>query len=374
MKHFRTIAINILILSFLLVGLVAILEVLLRVFAPQPVSYFAFPRTPIPGAVMPVMGKHVVLNSYASRDYEYPAERRPGTIRIAAIGDSITFGFGVELEDSYPKVLESMLNQSRGSTTYEVPSFNMGAVDTAWAIRKYTQLVRKFHPDIVILGFCLRGILDYSGFDSNGKPIETKIGLKQKIIRQFVLLHQWLRLKSHLYFLVVERSKPFLYRHFLNIRTKDPDYWIPLEVGTPEYEKRFASTVGLLVRLNKLVKADGARFIVVIFPYEIQLSNASVQFYKDNYRLTMYDDAPKARVQKELTAALAAHGIEYIDLLAPYRFFSKDHPGEPLFFRSLVGVIDWIHPNELGHRIAAQSIASYIIQRSSVSPNPGSAK
>jgi hypothetical protein len=317
-----------------------IIEVVIRVFVPQPVSYFAFPRTPEGGAIMSVMGKTVTLNSYGSRDMDYPREKSSGVTRIAVLGDSITFGFGVELEDSYHKVLEKKLNEDNTNKKYEVPSFNMGATDIVWAMNKYLMLVHQFHPDIVILGFCLRNIEDYSEYELADKQLKTKESFSRKIIRTFLDMHYFLRLHSHLYFLTMERSKPFLYRHFLDIRSKGPHYWIPIETDTPEYKRRFESTSKVLVEFNRIVKKDGARFLVVVFPYEIQLSDRHVELYEKAYRLHTYSDAPQGEVQKQLAQFFVQHGIEYIDLLPSYRSYALEHPDTPLFFRSIVGVID----------------------------------
>ena len=52
----------------------------------------------------------VRINSDGFRDKNYSIEKPNGVFRIVAIGDSLTFGFGVESEESYPKVLEKNLN------------------------------------------------------------------------------------------------------------------------------------------------------------------------------------------------------------------------------------------------------------------------
>ncbi len=138
----RVLLLNTLIFILLFVVVAIVLEFFLRVFMPQPVDYFAVPKYPEPGTALPVMGKTVTLNSYGSRDIDYSREKTAGVIRVAVIGDSITFGFGVDLKDTYHKQLEEKLNGDSAGKAYEVPSFNMGAADTEWAIKKYVTLVR----------------------------------------------------------------------------------------------------------------------------------------------------------------------------------------------------------------------------------------
>ena len=50
-------------------------------------------------------------NALGFRDHEFTQGRSPAC-RVLAIGDSFTFGWGVSLEESWPKVLETTLKQA----------------------------------------------------------------------------------------------------------------------------------------------------------------------------------------------------------------------------------------------------------------------
>ena len=93
------------------------------------------------------------LNSDGFRGINYSLEKPKNTTRIAIIGDSFTFGFGIKnTSDTYPKVLETLLNNN-SNQKYEVMNFGMrGAniLDIYW-ILKYNVL--KYSPDIVIYGY-----------------------------------------------------------------------------------------------------------------------------------------------------------------------------------------------------------------------------
>jgi hypothetical protein len=65
----------------------------------------------------------IKINSEGLRDHEFPAKKDPMIYHILVLGDSFTFDVGVNAEESYPKMLEAMLNKaSRGKAarTYEV--------------------------------------------------------------------------------------------------------------------------------------------------------------------------------------------------------------------------------------------------------------
>ncbi len=88
------------------------------------------------------------------RDYDNITIEKPNnTIRIIALGDSHTFGWGVELEDSWPKILENLLNQNSKRKKYQVLNFGM----PGYGFKNYVKLLEtkglKYNPDVVIIGF-----------------------------------------------------------------------------------------------------------------------------------------------------------------------------------------------------------------------------
>ena len=95
----------------------------------------------------------VCTNSLGMRDREYSLNKTAGILRVAAVGDSYTFGWGVNLSDSWPKVLEKKLNDK--GIKAEVMNFGIPGADLqdmAWIIRKK---VVSFNPDIIIVTFAI---------------------------------------------------------------------------------------------------------------------------------------------------------------------------------------------------------------------------
>ena len=96
---------------------------------------------------------NVKHNSLGFRDSEYEFERQAGIKRIVVLGDSFTWGWGVNKEDIYTEKLETSLEKT------EV--INMGVPGYGIA-REYLLLNRyalKFKPDIVIVSFFLDDFL-----------------------------------------------------------------------------------------------------------------------------------------------------------------------------------------------------------------------
>src|SRR5262245_53690355 len=65
-----------------------------------------------PNADAYLMGTAVKINSDGLRDREYPVERTASR-RILFLGDSLTFGWGVEKAKTFEESLETKLNETR---------------------------------------------------------------------------------------------------------------------------------------------------------------------------------------------------------------------------------------------------------------------
>lgn len=82
--------------------------------------------------------------------------RQPDTYRILVLGDSLTYGYGVEAEQIYCRVLERELN-----ATHRVEVLNLGrcgdqSEDICCTLKKYLPTLK---PDLVVYGMCLNDFL-----------------------------------------------------------------------------------------------------------------------------------------------------------------------------------------------------------------------
>lgn len=101
-----------------------------------------------PGHRVPFLDAEV--SAQGLRDREFSVEKPPGVFRIAVVGDSMTFGWKVPLEDSFPKRLESMLNE-RGPRRYEVLNFGVPGYNTSQEAEVVREKALAFHPDLLIV-------------------------------------------------------------------------------------------------------------------------------------------------------------------------------------------------------------------------------
>ncbi|MBN1871331.1 MAG: SGNH/GDSL hydrolase family protein [Candidatus Omnitrophica bacterium] len=93
------------------------------------------------------------ISSQKLNDMYFPLKKSPGVYRIACIGDSVSFGYKVKREESFPKVLEKMLNEDNKGK-YEVINFSVPGYNTAQESEILKEKVLGFDPDAVILVYC----------------------------------------------------------------------------------------------------------------------------------------------------------------------------------------------------------------------------
>src|SRR6266568_4537487 len=82
-------------------------------------------------------------------DWEKPA----GVHRVLCLGDSVTFGYGLRRDQSYPAVLQKHLD-GRGPGI-EVLNVSLMAWSTRQERIAYERIARRYRPDLVLLGVCL---------------------------------------------------------------------------------------------------------------------------------------------------------------------------------------------------------------------------
>ena len=106
------------------------------------------------------------LNKDRFRDYNYSYKKADDIIRIAVVGDSQTFGLGIEeLDYIFPKILEEKLNKN-SNQKFEVMNFGwagLNFLDIFWLI-KYR--VKEYNPDYILYAF-FPNDLEFSRINTN---------------------------------------------------------------------------------------------------------------------------------------------------------------------------------------------------------------
>ena len=99
-------------------------------------------------------GVEIKTNSVGWReDRDYSLEKPHGVKRIIVLGDSITLGWGVELNQTYPKIFEQLLNNDPSLRyRYEVINTGVGNYNTFLELEMLKRIL-SYDPDMIILTY-----------------------------------------------------------------------------------------------------------------------------------------------------------------------------------------------------------------------------
>jgi len=340
-----------------------VLEAGVRLVAPQDPDFFdsaAFlrmdprpgePLTLVPGARGNYTGVPVRINSLGLRDGEISPAPPEGVTRILVVGDSVTFGFGVRLEETYVKRLPSLM--AARDPDLRVETVNAGV--PAAGLTSYERAIRRFVPGIrprlVVVGLVLNDILDYD------TVVDPSRGGAAPAEGAVAALNQALLRHSHLYLLGYMRGKSLLYRlGLLDINRTYRDHFLALEPRSPGQDRAWESTLKHLGAIVDAAREASVPLAFAIFPLEPQLDAGRLELYRSRLGLRAGNEALQGLPQRRLAAAAAALGIPTLDLLPAFRGSGKTD----LYLRNQSITFDWIHLSPEGHAVAAEAIAEWL--------------
>ena len=139
-----------------------------------------------------ILGQEVKINSMGFRDYEYLLKKEKNTFRIAVLGDSLTFGYGVNFNETYPKILEKKFNQKENKR-YKVLNFGVPAYNTFQEAELLGKKVINYSPDLIIVGFYYND-LDNAKFRKISKRKITEFGFEiDKLLLDWSRFYKFLK-------------------------------------------------------------------------------------------------------------------------------------------------------------------------------------
>ena len=298
------------VLSF--AGALAVMEVVLRVV----------PRTPEPDP----MGDRSRF-FYAPDDGRKHAwsHKSANEIRIAVVGDSFTEGVGVPFDYRYANCLERLLNMRTGLPNVEVRVFSLCGTSTFQQIGLLEEAL-KWKANIVILGICLNDMEDWA---APKELMRWRSTLLPRVPTHWLAgVFRFSRALSWIYTTTQQAEAHWgellYYRRLYNSSYKGV--------------RRFRESIEIM---NIKCREANVVFLPMIFPL------LSEKFQKGCYPFEYAHEAIHSRCE-ELN-------IKYLDLLPAFRGASPDRmqviPGfDP-------------HPNEIAHRMAAETLLLYLLDQ-----------
>jgi lysophospholipase L1-like esterase len=269
-------------------------------------------------------------NSMGFRGEDHAVGRPLGIMRIVVIGDSVTEGYGVEWHEVFGSVVQARLGTSR-----EVISLGMGGLNAPQAVHVLEQRGLQFSPDYVVVNFVLNDCDFYSFMKRDGTDEERDSVIALLNIRINPRVKRLLK-SSALIYLVNERVADLWGR----IKGEPPHNYYR-EIWAEE--KNRAKVTTAFAKLRSLSSSHRFNVVVLIWPL---LTDFARYEFRD--------------VHEWVANQAAANGFTAIDLLPVFATQS--------FRRLQVTSEDHVHPNQLGHQLAAAEFAKWMARALPSSP------
>lgn len=242
------------------------------------------------------------INSKGLRDYEYSYERPEGVYRIVLLGDSMSVGFEVELEDTFPKVMEKL-----GDSKLEVINLAVKAYDPTQEFVALEEDGFLYNPNLVMLAFTDS---DFEGTETSdiftikdGKLIRNYNVYNPKFMELRNFLYKWSSLYNILGGLV---RLSFL---------KEQKKGFNIDKQTESYKGEITKTRLLLKHLQNILQEKGIDFVVVIIPAKQQIYEEWFKKMVDQYGGGKpYEEFGTDSVTEKLKLFLKESNIQFIDL------------------------------------------------------------
>lgn len=255
-----------------------------------------------------------------SRGGKIVVEPKQSAHRIVVVGDSFTWGDGVEVEETYTFLLQSLFRERRSEVDIEVINWSRPGWNTWRELRSIEPQLPVLEPDLLIIGYCI----------NDAEPINRRQLLElrrtlrtaQRVPRQPLVV--WLYERTRLGALVYDLAKTRRVRRAVTVYYQS--LYGPASRG-------WLRTREALQQFEKISRRMSIPMLLVIFPiFDSQLD------HRYAYR----------NIHGQVADTAESLGIDVLDLLPNY---------EAVDGRQLAVVpFSDAHPSPLAHRIAAEEI------------------
>jgi len=333
------------------------------------------------------------INSFGMYDIERKIEKEEGIFRIAVLGDSYMNGIHAELGYRMSDLIEK-----KNKDKVEVLNFGISSVGTVQEWFIYKSKVRRFRPDLVILGFLtgndLRNNAERGSSIEHGSlpgvphcriepdgsfqylPAQSVPGTRRSsyTLRKYSYLYRFLRrtvIPKLVYALKRRKKKDASIKDDAS-QTDIANHWPVLydDYGvysppvTREWQNAWAITENTLLEFKNEVEADGSRFLLVILTDPLQIYPDPDSEVQKLTGMSLPDSFSVDYPTNRLTQFAAANDIACLNLLPILREYAKTHNlEEPYFSFKTDG-----HWSRLGHRVAADIVTEYLTEHYRLDP------
>ncbi len=258
-----------------------------------------------------------------------PVRKSAGVTRIAFIGDSFTFGQGVPYDRAYPMLTGKLL--SYHGVSAEILNASMVGAGPHWYYLRLVHSLAAFAPDVVVVGlYAGNDISDMQYFqatanDSSGLPLAVTTaeeyvdtdGVRRATSTLLRYRVPILR-NSNLFQLAASKIGGAPFAAPSSAINGSPCL---LTLTCPELSTGIDNMATLIRGMRTITDAWGARLIVLLIPWELQLPRHILA----RSRITFYaTDATRHALTDAIEQSLQQHGVTTLNLLPIFEANTSD--------------------------------------------------
>lgn len=300
------------------------------------------------------------INSLGMRDKSRNLTKERNTKRILVLGDSFTEGFSVEQNQTFVYLLEEILNKQNKKVEIWNAGVDGYAPDTEYVYLKNNIAIIK--PDMVLLAVYVGNdfmdiVRNSWEVDKEYLPIKITSNIMYVKDNQLRLINNKInpynpafRTYLNIFLLRFSHLYVFLNNKLKNIHYSDYREISPFIVESEQYNttENWMKMKNLLNATNQIIKNHNSEFIVVIIPDRLQGNDYEWKQFEKQYKK---QNPSRRLVQANLIKLCNDLNISCIDLLPE---FEKNQDLQ------LYNLITDIHFNENGHKITSQILSEQI--------------
>jgi hypothetical protein len=303
------------------------------------------------------------VNNLGLRGKDTSLKKAPGHYRVLMLGDSFTMGKGVEENQTFSALVESLLNRRGGCGAVAFEVLN-GGVDSYTPLLSYLQLTGDLAPldvDLVLLNLDPSDLLQEEAYRKEAVYDQTGEIVAVPGVERPALWNQRIRswIDQHTYFtrLMLFHVNQWMGHRDYSVqgvvtRATQELLGYTLEGDNVDREKQWNYIFESIAKIKANVEKRSAAFALVIYPWGHQVSDREWISGRDNFipRGAVVSD----RYLDTIYRRSKQLGIELLDVFPEIRAYKGE---APLYFK-----YD-IHWTAEGHKVMASALGKYLIEK-----------
>lgn len=292
----------------------------------------------------------VTINALGFRGPAVTTPKPAGRFRVAALGDSVTLGWGVGDTESFPAIVEQRLRAERRSVEADVANLAVAGYNTRQEVSLLERYLESLQPDVVLLGFYANDLADAlddaPGSQRGGTRVSADTS-SSRTLRMNPTPDTWINRaarRSRLVYALGRVINRALGRGEWSLAKFTVEIDMLNGRDTPDLRRAWTLVEEQFARLRALADTRGFRVAVVVLPSKEQVTG---QFTSASYQTRVRELAERSGflVVDPLPDLMAA--TERARLFIPY---------------------DRNHPSAYGHRIIGDVVGRAILAWASSPP------